>query len=150
MVFQIGNPGGPGRPPGSRNKAKVFFDHLPDDTLPLVAEKMYSDLKGGGRNAQWAAAEIAKRAPRKTGETIHFALPRMSSAATVLEAQHRIADAICSGELDTEQGRHLMGLTESHLGTLQVVQIEERLERLEAFALEVEQTKKKLAGRSKQ
>ena len=43
--FELGNPGGPGRPEGSRNRATVLLDEYGDQPLFDVCEKMADLLR---------------------------------------------------------------------------------------------------------
>ena len=45
--FQPGNPGGPGRPQGSRNKATLALDKIADDAGEDILNAMVGAAKGG-------------------------------------------------------------------------------------------------------
>jgi hypothetical protein len=45
--FRQGNPGGPGRPAGSRNKATLALDKIADDAGEDILNAMVAAAKGG-------------------------------------------------------------------------------------------------------
>ena len=77
--FQRGNPGGPGRPAGSRNRATVMLDQIAEGEGGVVLQAVLSNAKGG----DMAAARIIldRVWPARKSRTLSLSLPEIKTAA---------------------------------------------------------------------
>jgi hypothetical protein len=131
---QSGNPNG--RPKGSRNK------------VALLAEQIFEErLFGEDRNADAIIAktiDLAKKgdtscirlcldriAPVRKDWPVRFSLPAMKESRDAVSASGAIVAAVASGELTPSEAAELGKVVDSYARTLQAVEFEERLAKLE-------------------
>ena len=96
--FQLGNPGGPGRPPGAKNKTTIMLDELADGDAETILRKQVEKAKEGD---QRAAEFILGRAwPARRGRPAMIELPKIETAADIVTA----LGAVAGGEIMTEEG----------------------------------------------
>ena len=82
--FEPGNPGGPSRPAGSRNKATLVLDQIADDAGKAILERMVEAAKGGDMRA--AELVLQRIWPARKSRPIALTLPAIQSAADVVAA----------------------------------------------------------------
>lgn len=128
--FEPGNPGGPGRPAGSRNKATVVFDQLAEGEGAAVLQAVLASAKGG----DMAAARIIldRVWPAKKSRAVSLPLPMIVTAADVLRAMGAVADAVAAGQITPDEGAAVAGILETKRRTIEAVDLEQRLAALEA------------------
>src|SRR5690349_3136420 len=83
-LFKPGNPGGPGRPAGSRNAATLLLDKLADEAAGDLLEKMIEAAKGGDMRA--AELILSRVWPVRKGRPVSLDLPAIKSAGDVVTA----------------------------------------------------------------
>jgi len=69
--------------------------------------------------------------PRKT-RPIHIALPQITDAAGVANAQQEVLDAVSKGDLLLDEAQALSGLIEVRRKALETQELERRIQDLEA------------------
>ena len=99
--FQPGNPGGPGRPAGSRNKATVVLDQLADAGGREILEKLIDAAKGGDMRA--ADLVLSRIWPVRKGRPITLELPPIETAADIVSALGKVADAVAAGDVTPDE-----------------------------------------------
>ena len=112
------------RPRGSRNKASIAIESL----LQGQAEAL----------TQTAVQSVALRlcieriAPAPKDQPVSFSLPNINNALDASEAAGSILTAVSEGELTPIEATRVMGLIDSYGRTLELTEIERRLQALEA------------------
>ena len=71
-------------------------------------------------------------APAPKDQPISFSLPKMNNALDASEAAGSVLKAVSSGELTPIEATRAMGLIDSYRRTLELTNIEKRLQALEA------------------
>ena len=71
-------------------------------------------------------------APAPKDHPVSFSLPKMKNALDASEAAGRVLTAVSEGGLTTIEASRVMGLIDSYRRTLELTEIEERLQALEA------------------
>ena len=127
--FEPGNPGGPGRPQGSRNKATLALDRIADDAGEDILKKMVEAAKDG----ELRAAELVLQRiwPIRKGRPISLELPKIETAADLVAALGRIADAVGAGEITPDEGQAVASILEAKRRAIETVDLESRLSALE-------------------
>ena len=130
--FAKGNPPGPGRPPGSRNKSALWFDALADegteDLIRVVAEK------AGKGNMRAASIVLARTWPRRRGRPVTLDLPAVDTAGGLVQAQAAVIAAMARGELTPDEAAAVASVLETQRRALETHDHERRLAALEAQA----------------
>jgi hypothetical protein len=128
--FQPGNPGGPGRPAGSRNRATVVLDKLAEDDAKDILQKQIEMAKGGD---QAAAALILSRVwpPRKGRPIDGLSLPSIQTAADIVAALGAVADATVNGTLTPDEASAVANVLEIKRKTIETTDVLARIEALE-------------------
>jgi len=127
--FQPGNPGGPGRPAGSRNKATVMLDHLAEGEGAEVLRSVLTGAKGG----DMAAARIIldRVWPARKSRPVSLSLPEIRTAADVVAALGAVADAVGAGDLSPDEGAAVASILETKRKAIETVELETRVSALE-------------------
>jgi len=128
--FKPGNPGGPGRSQGSRNKATLAFDKLAEGAGKEIIEKLIQAAKGGDlRAVEIVAARIW---PPRKGRRVDFSLPDIKTASDVLEGHAALLRAVSSGDITPEEGQVISAILNNKREAIATVELEKRLTALES------------------
>lgn len=127
--FKPGNPGGPGRPAGSRNKATVMLDQLAEGEAPELLRTVLTSAKGG----DMAAARIVLERvwPARKARPVFLTLPPIQTAADVVAALGAVADAVGAGEISPDEGAAVASILETKRKAIETVELEGRVAALE-------------------
>jgi hypothetical protein len=128
-LFGPGNPGGPGRPAGSRNAATLLLDQLADGAASELLEKMIESAKGGDMRA--AELILSRVWPVRKGRPVSLDLPAIESAADVVTALGTIAESVASGALTPDEGQAVAAVLEVKRKAIETVELESRVAALE-------------------
>jgi hypothetical protein len=128
--FKPGNPGGPGRPAGSRNKATIALDQIADDAGKDILDMMIEAAKGGDMRA--ADLVLSRIWPVRKGRPIALTLPAIQSAADVVAAVGAVADAVGAGDITPDEGQAVAAILEAKRKAIETVELESRVAALEA------------------
>ena len=128
--YKPGNPGGPGRPQGSRNSASLVLDQLADGEAEGIFAQVVASARGGDMKA--ADIILSRAWPQRKGRPVAFSVPPVASPANVLDAHRAILAAVGNGQITPEEATLLSGLLENKRKALETVEIETRLAKLEA------------------
>ena len=127
--FKRGNPGGPGRPEGSRNRATLILDALADGEAEDVLLKTVGLAKGGDLRA--AEIILSRVWPQRKGRPVTFDLPSLDSSSGVLATLRSVFEATARGELTPDEAALVGNLLEANRKAIETIQFEERISRLE-------------------
>jgi hypothetical protein len=124
---QSGNPSG--KPKGCRNATTILFDELLKANAKELIEKAIEMAKGGDGPALRLC--IDRLAPPRKDRPVWFDLPEMTEAKDAVKASAAIVAAVARGELTPTEAAELCKVLDSYARTLQAVEFEERLSKLE-------------------
>jgi hypothetical protein len=131
---QSGNPNG--RPIGTRNRATVLADQIFDEKLfgndkkaDAIISKTIALAEGGDTTCIRLCLD--RIAPVRRDRPACFALPSMAEARDAVNASAAIVAAVASGELTPTEAAELCKVLDSYARTLQAVEFEQRLSKLE-------------------
>ena len=127
--FKPGNPGGPGRPTGSRNAATLLLDQLAEGDARAVLEKQLELAKGGDQRA--AEIVLSRVWPVRKGRTVNLSIPTLKSAPDIVAALGAVADAVASGEITPDEGQAVASVLEVKRKAIETVELEARIVALE-------------------
>lgn len=128
--FAPGNPGGPGRPQGSRNAASLMLDRLADGEAEAILAEVIAKAKAGDMKA--AEMILARAWPQRKGRPVALRIPPVESAVDVLKALSAVLEAMGDGQITPDEAALVGGLLETKRKALETVEIEARLAKLEA------------------
>ena len=125
--------GNTGRPKGSRNKATLAIESLLQGQAKALTQTAVTQALEGDSVALRLCMERIAPAPKE--HRVSFSLPKMKNALDASEAAGSILSAVSEGELTREltpiEATRVMGLIDSYRRTLELTEIEERLQALE-------------------
>ena len=121
--------GNSGRPKGSRNKATLAIESLLHGQAEALTQTAVTKALEGDSVAIRLCMERIAPAPKD--QPVSFSLPTMHSALDASEAAGSVLKAVSDGELTPVEATRVMGLIESYRRTLELTEIEQRLQALE-------------------
>jgi hypothetical protein len=128
--FQKGNPGGPGRPRGSRNAVNLMLDQLAVEGAEAMVKKMIEAASDGDRVAARLVLNRIWSAPK--GRAVTIGLPEIKTPSDLLAAHAAVAGAISAGTLTPQDGASLSSVLETHRRAFELVAQENSVAQLEA------------------
>ncbi len=128
--FSKGRSGNPiGRPRGIRNKATIAAESLLEGEIEGICRKAIEEAKRG--NIQAIKLVLDRILPPKKEASIFIDLPATKTSSDILEAIHRITQAVSRGELSPTEGDCLTRIIERQAKVIEMNDFEERLKKLE-------------------
>ena len=124
--FSAGNSG---RPKGSRNKATIAIESLLQGQADALTQAAVTKALEGDSIALRLCMERIAPAPKD--QPVSFSLPKMKNALDASEAAGSVLIAVSKSELTPIEATRVMGLIDSYRRTLELTEIEERLQALE-------------------
>jgi len=122
--------GNSGRPKGSRNRATVAIESLLDGQAEALTQAAVTRaLEGDGIALRLCMERIA---PAPKDKRVIFDLPTIESAVDASDAAGSVLRAVSKGALTPIEATRVMGLIDSYRRTLELTEIESRLQVLEA------------------
>jgi hypothetical protein len=121
--------GNSGRPKGSRNKATLAIENLLHGQAEALTQTAVSKALEGDSIALRLCMERIAPAPKD--QPISFSLPKMKNALDASEVAGSVLIAVSEGQLTPIEAMRVMGLIDSYRRTLELTEIEERLQALE-------------------
>ena len=118
-----------GRPKGSRNKATIAIESLLRGQAEALTQTAVTKALEGDSVALRLCME--RIAPVPKDKSVSFSLPAMNDAMDASKAASSVISAVSEGELTPIEGTRVMGLIDSYRRTLELTEIEERLQTLE-------------------
>jgi hypothetical protein len=125
--FSAGNSG---RPKGSRNKTTIAIESLLQGQAEALTQTAVTVALEGDSVALRLCMERIASAPKD--QPISFSLPKMNSALDASEAAGSVLTAVSDGALTPIEATRVVGLINSYRRTLELTEIEQRLQALEA------------------
>jgi len=124
--FSTGNSG---RPRGSRNKATLAIESLLQGQAEALTQAAITKALEGDSVALRLCMD--RIAPPPKDATVTFSMPIMSNAMDASVAAGSVLKAVSEGELTPIEATRVMGLIDSYRRTLELTEIEQRLQALE-------------------
>ena len=124
--FSAGNSG---RPKGSRNKATIAIESLLQGQAEALTQIAVAQALEGDSIALRLCMERIAPAPKD--QPVSFSLPKMHNALDASVAAGSVLNAVSDGELTPIEATRVMGLIDSYRRTLELTEIEQRLQALE-------------------
>jgi hypothetical protein len=121
--------GNAGRPKGSRNKATIAIESLLEGQAEALTQTAISKALEGDTLALRLCMD--RIAPPMKDKPVVFTLPKMRDAMDASEAAGSVLNAVGDGTLTPIEGTRVMGLIDSYRRTLELTDIEQRLQALE-------------------
>ena len=122
--------GNTGRPKGSRNKTTIAIESLLQGQAEALTQTAVQKALEGDSMALKLCMERIAPAPKD--QPVAFSLPKMNNAMDASEAARSVLTAASEGELTPVEATRVMGLIDSYRRTLELTEIEQRLQALEA------------------
>ena len=124
--FSAGNSG---RPRGSRNRVTLAIDSLLEGQSDALTQTAISKALEGDSIALRLCMD--RIAPPMKDKPVVFTLPKMQDAMDASQAAGSVLSAVSDGSLTPIEGTRVMGLIDSYRRTLELTEIEQRLQVLE-------------------
>jgi hypothetical protein len=125
--FSAGNSG---RPKGSRNKATIAIESLLKGQAEALTQTAVTVALEGDSVALRLCMERIAPAPKDQPNSC--SLPKMNNALDASEAAGSVLTAVSDRALTPIEATRVMGLINSYRRTLELTEIEQRLQALEA------------------
>ena len=122
--------GNTGRPKGSRNKATLAIESLLQGQAEALTQTAVTKVLDGDSISLRLCMERIAPAPKD--QPVSFSLSKMENALDASEAAGSVLTAVSEGELTPIEATRVMGLIDSYRRILELMNIEERLQALEA------------------
>ena len=122
--------GNAGRPKGSRSKVTLAIESLLQGQAEALTQTAVTKALDGDIVALRLCLERIAPAPKD--HPFSFSLPKMHNAMDASEAAGSVLTAVSEGELTPIEATRVMGLIDSYRRTLELTEIEQRLQALEA------------------
>ena len=127
--FADGNPGGPGRPRGSRNRLNKLLDEMAGGHAEELLRKMIGDAQADDRIARRALLNRVWKGAK--GRPVTLDLPEIKTAADLVAAHAVVLEGVASGEVSPEEAEALTSVFETYRRAFELVRQEERVTKLE-------------------
>lgn len=127
--FRQANSGGPVRPAGSRNKATLALDKIADDAGEDILNAMVAAAKGGDLRA--ADLVLHRIWPVRKGRPITLELPPIQTAADIVSALGKVADAVAGGDVTPDEASAMANVLEIKRRAIETAELESRITALE-------------------
>ena len=124
--FSAGNTG---RPKGSRNKTTIAIESLlQGQAEALTQTAVVTALEGDSVALKLCIERIA---PAPKDQPVSFSLSKINNALDASEAAGSVLTAVSKGELTPIEATRVMGLIDSYRRTLELTEIEQRIQAFE-------------------
>ena len=122
--------GNPGRPPGSRNKARLALEApLEGEAEAITRKPIEMALDGDTTGMRLVMDRIS---PPQKDRPVAFALPKLEAAADAVKATAALAQAVATGDLTPREAAELSKLVDGFTKAVEQHDVVQRLERIEA------------------
>jgi len=124
---QSGNPAG--RRQGSRNKATLALEALMDGQAEAITQKAVDLALEGDTTALRLCLD--RILPPRKSRPVNIALPEVTTAEGVADAQATVVQAVAGGELTPEEGTTITNILEARRKAIETQEHESRIAALE-------------------
>ena len=121
--------GNSGRPKGTRNKKTLAIESLLEGQAEALTQTAIS--KALDRDGMALRLCMDRIAPAPKDNPVSFTLPHMNNVSDASQAAGSVLTAVSNGNLTPIEATRVMGLIDSYRRTLELTEIEERLQALE-------------------
>jgi hypothetical protein len=121
--------GNSGRPKGAKNKKTLAIETLLEGQAEALTQTAISKALHGDSMALRLCMERIAPAPKDN--PVSFTLPQMNTVLDASKAAGSVLTAVSEGNLTPIEATRVMGLIDSYRRTLELTEIEERLQTLE-------------------
>jgi len=121
--------GNSGRPKGAKNKKTLAIETLLEGQAEALTQAAISKALDGDSMALRLCMERIAPAPKDN--PVSFTLPQMNTVLDASKAAGSVLTAVSEGNLTPIEATRVMGLIDSYRRTLELTEIEERLQTLE-------------------
>jgi hypothetical protein len=126
--FPAGNPGGPGRPKGSRNRTTRAQKLLEEHSEAIVRKCVIQAMKGHPTALRLCMERLM---PVLRNPFVKLKLPLTKTAQQVGAASERLVQDIAAGRITPTEGEKVINVLMQRLRTIEGVELEKRIEKLE-------------------
>jgi hypothetical protein len=123
-------PGNPGRPKGSRNRATLALEALLDGEAEALTRKAVEMAMGGDTTAMRLVLD--RIVPPRKDRPVMFLLPKLETAGDAVKATAALVEAVSVGDLTPGEAAELSKLVEGFTKAVELHEIQQRLDKLEA------------------
>jgi hypothetical protein len=118
--FEPGQSGNPaGKPRGTRNRATVLLEAIPDDDLQAIVTKLVEKAKSGDVVAAKLIFDRVAPAPKSRALAIELpAIGQWNGIDSVLRAYRTVIEAVSKGDASPAEGLELVELIEAQRTTV--------------------------------
>ena len=127
--FEKGKPGGPGRPPGLRNKTTQLLDTIAKEGTERVIRTVQDKAEKGDMYA--AALMLARTWPRRKGRPVEMDLPSVADTGGLVAAQAAVVAAMARGTLSPDEAVAVSSVLEIQRRAIETHDHERRISELE-------------------
>jgi hypothetical protein len=128
--FPKGKSGNPrGKPKGARHKTTLLAEKLMQDDAENIVNAVLTAARAGDMTA--AKIVLDRIAPARRDSPVTFTLPKIKRPADAVAASAAILAAVADGRLTPGEALEVSKLIEGFVKTLEVAELEERLNELE-------------------
>jgi hypothetical protein len=128
--FPKGKSGNPrGKPKGARHKTTLLAEKLMQDDAENIVNAVLTAARAGDMTA--ARIVLDRIAPARRDNPVTFALPKIKRPADAVAASAAILSAVADGRLTPGEALEVSKLIEGFVKTLEVAELEQRLNELE-------------------
>jgi len=128
--FPKGKSGNPrGKPKGARHKTTLLAEKLMQDDAENIVNAVLTAARAGDMTA--AKIVLDRIAPARRDSPVTFTLPKIKRPADAVAASAAILAAVADGRLTPGEALEVSKLIEGIVKTLEVAELEERLNELE-------------------
>jgi Family of unknown function (DUF5681) len=128
--FARGRSGNPkGKPKGARHKTTLLAEKLMQDDAENIVNAVLTAARAGDMTA--ARIVLDRIAPARRDNPVTFALPKIKRPADAVAASAAILSAVADGRLTPGEALEVSKLIEGFVKTIEVAQLEQRLNELE-------------------
>ena len=128
--FPKGRSGNPrGKPKGARHKTTLLAEKLMQDDAENIVNAVLTAARAGDMTA--AKIVLDRIAPARRDSPVPFTLPKIKRPADAVAASAAILAAVADGRLTPGEALEVSKLIEGFVKTLEVAELEERLNELE-------------------
>jgi hypothetical protein len=129
--FPPGNPGGPGRSKGSRNRTTGAQKLLEEHSEAIVRKCVIQAMKGDPTALRLCMERLM---PVLRNPYVKLQLPLTKTAQDVGEASERLVRELAAGRITPTEGEKVINVLMQRLRMLESVELEKRIETLEEQA----------------
>ena len=120
--------GNSGRPKGARNRKTLAIETLLEGQAEALTQTATHKALGDSMALRLCMERIA---PAPKDNPVSFTLPQMNNALDASKAAGSVLTAVSEGNLTPIEATRVMGIIDSYRRTLELTEIEERLQALE-------------------